>query len=331
MVTDWAAAHAQPAPLTWAGLLTSWTPKPGVLLAVAAVGVCYGLGVRGLRRRGVDWPPGRSRWLLASLASILFVTVTFVGVYDDVLFWARAVQNIVLLMIVPLFLALAAPLTLLRDALPPAVAHRAGRVLHSGAARALTFPPVITAALIAPLFVLYLTPLYQATLESSVVAGLAGAGLVGAGFLYFWTRFRIDPTPRRDPYLIAMGISVAEVVFDGVLGLTLWLGPLVAPQYYLALHRTWGPDVRLDQIIGAGVIWIGGDLAGFPFLAAVVTRMMREDQRDAAVVDAELDAIEAQSGAAAPESEAQGTAEPGGTRLWWEDYPEIAQRFRGRD
>jgi caa3-type cytochrome oxidase assembly factor Caa3/CtaG len=41
-----------------------------------------------------------------------------VGLYADILFRVRAVQNIVLLMITPMFLALGAPLTLLRDGLP---------------------------------------------------------------------------------------------------------------------------------------------------------------------------------------------------------------------
>jgi hypothetical protein len=121
------------------------------------------------------------------------------------------------------------------------------------------------------------------------------------------------------------------VIFDGVLGLVLWLGPLVAPQYYLALHRGWGPDLRLDQIIGAGVLWIGGDLAGLPFLVGIFTRMMHEDQRHAAAIDAELDALEAASPATATETTSgviDPEAHPPRTRLWWEDHPELAQRFR---
>jgi hypothetical protein len=124
------------------------------------------------------------------------------------------------------------------------------------------------------------------------------------------------------------------VIFDGVLGLTVWLGPLIAPHYYLALHRGWGPDLRLDQIIGAGVLWIGGDLAGLPFLAAVMTRMRQEDQHHAAVIDAELDTLEAAhrsllSAADSPESTrgSPGSSSPNTPRLWWEDHPEIAQRF----
>lgn len=285
---------------------------------VAALGIAYGLGVHRLRRGGVAWPAGRSWWFLTGLGSILLVTVSVVGVYAGTLFWDRAVQNITLLMITPMLLALGAPLTLLREVLPVSATRRAGRVLRSRAARAVTFPVVVTAALIAPLFILYLTPLYAASLRSALVGAAVGVGLVTAGFFYFWTRLRIDPTPRTDPYLLTMAISVAEVIFDGVLGLTLWLGPLVAPHYYQALHRGWGPDLRLDQIIGAGVLWIGGDLAGLPFLAAVVNRMMREDQRHAAVIDAELD-TRAETPATSPATQ---------PRLWWEDHPELAQRFR---
>jgi cytochrome c oxidase assembly factor CtaG len=314
-----------PPPLTWGRLLTAWTPNLGALLVVAALGVVYGRGVRRLRRGGMAWPSGRSWWFLTGLGSILLVTVSVVGVYAGTLFWDRAVQNITLLMLTPMFLALGAPLTLLREVLPAPVTRRASRILHSTAARALTFPIVVTVALIAPLFVLYLTPLYEASQRSAVVGAAVGVGLVAAGFFYFWTRFRIDPTPRTDPYLLTMAISVAEVIFDGVLGLALWLGPLIAPDYYQALHRGWGPDLRLDQIIGAGVLWIGGDLAGLPFLAVVVNRMMREDQRQAAVIDAELDTLDASAGAPVT---SLATTVPTGPRLWWEDHPELAQRFR---
>ncbi len=67
-----------------------------------------------------------------------------------------------------------------------------------------------------------------------------------------------------------------------------------------------------DQTLGAGILWIGGDLVGLPFILIVVNRMSREDTRKAAVIDAELDAAD----------------EAGPTRLWWEDDPQLAERFR---
>jgi cytochrome c oxidase assembly factor CtaG len=320
-----------PPELTWGQLATAWAPNGGVLAVVAGLGLAYTLGVRRLHRQGSVWPKRRLWWFVAGLMSILLVTVSAVGIYAATLFWARAVQNIVLLMITPMFLALGAPLTLLRDTLSGPAKQRASRILHSRPARMLTFPLVMTAVLIAPLYLVYLTPLYEASLRSAAMGAAVSVSLVIAGFLYFWTRLRIDPTPRTDPYLVSIAISVAEVIFDGALGLTLWLGPLVAPQYYLALHRGWGPDPRLDQIIGAGVLWIGGDLAGLPFLAAIFTRMMHEDQRHATAIDAELDALEADC-APAPQATSP-TFQPESrppARLWWEDHPELAQRFRRR-
>ena len=320
-----------PPALTWDRLATAWTPNVAALVVVAGLALAYGLGVRRLHRQGQIWPRARLWWFAAGLLSVLLVTVSVVGVYAGTLFWARAVHNIVLLMITPMFLAAGAPLTLLRDTLPGPARQRASRILHSRVARVLTFPLVITAVLIAPLYLVYLTPLYEASLRSATVGAAVSVGLVIAGFLYFWTRFRLDPTPRTDPYLISIAISFAEVIFDGVLGLILWLGPLAAPQYYLALHRGWGPDLRLDQIIGAGVLWIGGDLAGLPFLVAIITRMMHEDQRHAAAIDAELDAAEAAATPASASQTNSSTAPAGAhppARLWWQDHPELAQRFR---
>ena len=311
-----------PPELTPTGALTAFTANVGVLAVVALLGAAYVVGVIRVRGAGRQWPASRCWWFLAGgLGSILLVTVTALGIYDDTLFWVRAVQNVVLLMVAPMFLALGAPLTLLRETLPDDARAALSRIRRGTAARLLTFPPVVTVVLVAPPLIIYLTPLYEATLRSALVSGLAGSGLVTAGLLYFVSRLRVDPTPREDSYLVTLGISVTEVIVDGALGLVLWLGPLVAPHYYQGLDRDWGPDPRTDQVIGAGVLWIGGDLAGLPFLGAVAARMSREDQARATLIDKELDAVEA--------TVADDPSEQ--PPLWWVDHPELAQRFRRAD
>ena len=65
------------------------------------------------------------------------------------------------------------------------------------------------------------------------------------------------------------------MIGDAVLGVVLWLGPLVATSWYAA--QATGLDPRVDQTLGAGVLWIGGDLVGLPFILIVVNRMSRED------------------------------------------------------
>ena len=167
---------------------------------------------------------------------------------------------------------------------------------------------------------LYLSPLYELTLRSGVVSGIAGTVVALTAFVYFWTRFRIDPTPRADPYPLTMWLTLVEMIGDAALGVVLWFGPLVAAGHYLALARGWGPAPQLDQQIGAVVLSVGGDLVGLPFLGIVFAYMSAEDTRRAADVDAALDAAEAEA--------VHDDAAP--ARLWWEDDPQIAERFRRR-
>jgi hypothetical protein len=106
---------------------------------------------------------------------------------------------------------------------------------------------------------------------------------------------------------------------------------VIAGSFYRALARPWGPSLRTDQIVGGGALWILGDLVGLPFLAAQLIQMIREDEQEAAQVDAELDASEqraAQQAAdgAAPDELARTAPE---SRPWWEDDPRFTDRFRG--
>jgi cytochrome c oxidase assembly factor CtaG len=309
-----------------------------VVGAVAALGGSYRLGLGRWRRAGRSWPRARTACYAAGVVSIALVGLAFLGVYDDVLFWTRAVQNIVLLMVTSMLLALGSPIRLMAELLPVGARAPLARALHSRAARALTFPLVATLGLVVPITVLYLSPLYADTLTSGVASAAAGVVLTATGFVYFWTRFRIDPTPRRDPYGITLVLTVVEMIGDAVLGMVLWFGPLVAAAFYAGLARDWGPSVRMDQIVGAGVLWIGGDLVGLPFIGIVFVRMMREDERRGADVDRALDAAEAARRTSTPSeaptaAETTGlaaAAEPERPRLWWEDDPELSQRFRRR-
>ncbi|MFJ1761625.1 cytochrome c oxidase assembly protein [Amycolatopsis sp. NPDC088138] len=280
--------------------------------AVLVVLILGGLYLRATRHR--QWPPGRTTAFLTGLATVLVVTCSPLAFYDRTFFWVRAVQTVTLLMITPLLLALGAPIRLLLDVTPARWLRRHGR---GPVARALTFPPVITLALVVPVLALYLTPLYDLTLREPVVDGLARVMLVLSGFVYFWTRLALDPTPRTDPHLVSVWIAFTEVVFDGALGLMLWLGPLLAPAHYAAAHPGRGPDPRTDQIVGAGVLWIGGDVAGLPFVIALFVRWARDDERRAKQIDVQLD-----------EEAAAGAASTSG--LWWENDPALAERFRSR-
>lgn len=340
--------------LTLSRAFTAWMVQPFAVVLVLALGVLYALGIRAVRRRGGRWPRSRAlAFYLVGLGTAVLVTMSSVGVYSHVLFSMRAVQVVVLLMVTPLGLALGSPVTLLQRVIPSRRADAVRRVLASRAARALTFPLVTSVLLVVTPFVLYLTSWYEAALRSTALDQLTLLSLAAIGFLYFWTRLQVDPVPRRFPQLLSLLISLVEVIGDGILGLVLWLGPrIVAVDYYTELARHWGPSLRTDQIIGAGVLWILGDLAGLPFLGASLRRMTKEDAEEAAKIDKELDEHIAELESTSPTAAARRTgARPTGLpeestmdrnagtadgmtekpvlmRPWWEDDPVLRERFR---
>jgi cytochrome c oxidase assembly factor CtaG len=322
-----AASYTGPPELTPARVVTEWTADVPTVLLVLVLGGAYALGVRRVRASGGAWPVTRVVAFTAGVVLLGLLGCSFLGVYSDVLFWVRATQNMLSLMVVPLLLALGAPLTLALAAVPAPVAVRLRAVGRGRVLRFLTFPLVMTLVLVGPLIVLYLSPLYEQSLRHAAVGFGARLVLVGGGFLYFWTRVQLDPTPRGGSHVVSFAISLTEAVADGALGVALWLGPAVAPAYYLAVARPWGPSAYVDQAIGAGVLWIGGDVAGLPFLLVLFLRWMRDDERQARVVDDELDREELVAVLRSPVDGSEPAATAG---LWWETDENLAERFRKR-
>ena len=144
--------------------------------------------------------------------------------------------------------------------------------------------------------------------------------------MFFWTLLRVDPVPKAYPYVVSLWITAAEVVGDAVLGLSVVASTsLLAGPYYHALARPWGPSLSTDQVLGGGVLWIFGDIVGLPFLAAQLIQMIREDEADARVIDAELDARDAAADIQAAE------LPTAGGQPWWESDPRFSGRFRAVD
>lgn len=282
--------------------MTSWRTDPTALV--------LGVVVFG----GYAWAWRRSSLPLARLVLVgggcvvwLISGCSFIGVYGSVLFWVRALQFVLILMVAPLLMALGRPFT------------AAGWVPSGRVARVLAHPAVTSAALLVTPWLIYLTAWYPTLLADATVDALTRILLVTIGFGYFYARLQVDPVPRRYPQVSSLLITVVEALGDGVLGVVLWQGAIVAASYYEALHRDWGPSIRTDQTIGAGVFWIFGDVVGIPFLMVLLGRFRAEERGREAEVDAALDRTEP--------AEAE-QDEPPDTGLWWEHDPRLRDRYR---
>jgi cytochrome c oxidase assembly factor CtaG len=327
--------YTGPPALTLSTAFTQWTADGPMIALVVLLGGVYLAGMRRVRRGGTPWATGRAvAFCGLGLGFLVYATMSWVGVYQDILFYARATQTVLLVLVVPLFLAMGKPLTLLSLA-APSVGGRVERVVKSKVAVALTFPAVTTFALVAVPFMMYFTTWYTHTFTSSALREVTYLILIAPGYLFFWTLLSVDPVPKKYNRAISMWITAAEIVGDAFFGIAVIADQnLLGLAHYQALHRPFGPTFATDQVIGGGVLWILGDFVGLPFLAVQLIQAMRDDKVEAAAIDAELDAREIVSeatrvarsaadpdDAAAPEGDEQGS-------LWWQEDPRFTDRFR---
>ncbi|RMI28607.1 cytochrome c oxidase assembly protein [Nocardia stercoris] len=319
-------------PLTLSSLLTAWRWDTSVVVLTVALAGGYCWAARRAARNGS--PVARTQaaaFLGPGLGVWLLTGISVVGAYSGTLIWVRALQILLLLYVVPFALAKGRPVTVLRAALGPGGQARLDRLLDSEWARTLTYPLVGSVFVLVLPWALFLTPWYEAVLRHGVVDAVSRVVVVAVGFGYFYSRLQVDPVPQRYSQGISLLITIFESLADGILGLVLWMGPLVASGYYTEVGRHWGPDLRMDQIIGAGIIWVLGDVLGLPYLLSLMRAWASDERRRAAEVDAELDAAQpipaataAVDAAAVPEPEAT----PAASGLWWENDPQLRARFR---
>ncbi|MGV9712471.1 cytochrome c oxidase assembly protein [Gordonia sp. NPDC003424] len=299
-------------PLTLSTALTSWRPDPVTLGLILVIAIGY---LTAWRRSSV--PKYRAALFILLGCGVWFLSAcSFIGVYSNVLFWVRSLQFVLILMVAPFGMALGVPFTVIRDALGSQARQRFNQALSSRAARVLASPVSSSAALLVTPWLIYLTGWYHALLSDAAVDFLTRTLLIAIGFGYFYARLQLDPIPRRYPQGVSLVASLVETIGDGVLGVVLWQGSLVAASYYEALGRDWGPSIRTDQTIGAGVFWILGDLVGLPFLMVVFARFRADERVREVEVDAELEATPTPNADDAPAT------------LWWQNDPQIRDRFR---
>ena len=86
------AAYDGPPQLTLSRAFTSWTLDAPALAFVLLLGGCYVAGIRRVNGGGQRWPAGRTvSFLGLGLGMLVIATMSWVGVYQNVLFWVRSV------------------------------------------------------------------------------------------------------------------------------------------------------------------------------------------------------------------------------------------------
>lgn len=291
-------------PFDLGAVWTEWALAPLPLIAtVWGIGL-YALGVAAMRRRGDRWPIGRSIAWGIGMAAFYFATSSGLAAYDTVLLSVHMVQHMVLSMVVPLALALGAPVTLALRTLPRRPRGWLLALLHSRLAKMLGFPPLAFALYVLSPWALYFTGWYDASLESVYVHEMMHVHLVAVGALFFWPIVGVDPLPGRVQHPFRVLLTVMTLPFHAFLGVTIMgQSTLLGGDHYPSLHDgpmgAWLPDPFEDQNLAGGILWGAGDLVGVLFFVVLFVQWVRASMKEAEREDRRLDRLERQEQRAA--------------------------------
>jgi len=276
-------------------VFTAWRLDPLLTVVTVWVAGLYLYGVWRLHERGDRWPVLRTvSFVLPGMGGLFFATSSGLGTYDTTLLSVHMVQHMILSMMVPLFLALGAPVTLMLRTLPPAPRRGLLSLLHSRLAQVLSFPPLTFLLFVISPWALYFSGWYDASLRSVFVHEMMHLHLVLVGSLFFWPLVGTDPVPGRLPYPFRMLTIVLTLPFHAFLGVTI-MGQqeLIAGDWYRSLPMGWLPDPAHDQHLAGGILWGTGDLVGLLFMTVLFVQWVRASQREAQREDRRLDRLEA--------------------------------------
>jgi putative copper resistance protein D len=303
-------------------VFTEWGLDLYLFVGAVVVAGLYLLGVRTLHARGDRWPLGRTlAFVVGGVGSFYVATQSGLAAYDDTLLSAHMVQHMILSMVVPVFLALGAPVTLALRTLPRRPRGWVLAVLHSRVAKVLTFPPLTLALYVASPWALYFTGWYSASLHHDFVHEMMHVHLVLVGSLFFWPLLGIDPLPGRLSHPFRLLMIFLSLPFHAFLGVTIMnQSSLIGGDWYPNLHRemAWLPDPAADQRVAGGLLWASGDLVGLLLFVVLFVQWVRASMQEARREDRRLDRLErAEARTAPPDSEASAAEEvaqrrPGG-------------------
>lgn len=236
------------------------------------------------------WKHSRTAWWILGCATIVVTMSSGIGMYMPASFSVHMVVHMILSMVVPVFLVLGAPLTLVKEAYPEGEFNPrawAEAFEESTFLKVVTYPPVSTLQFLVVFYVLYVFPsLYEFAVSEHAGHLIMNAVFLLSGYFYFWDLIGPDDVPNRRPTVIRFAWFVASMPIHLFMGVYLMqLNFVLAETFYANLELPWNPDLLRDQKVGGGIGWAAG---GFPMALVFVILLLgwlRDDRADARDID----------------------------------------------
>jgi putative membrane protein len=186
--------------------------EPILWILFALVSVMYIAAGVVSNRRYKKWPLYRTFFWILGIICAAFAIIGPIANRAHMDFTAHMVGHLLLGMIAPILLVLAAPISLALRTLDVPSARRLSKVLKSWPLRILSNPILASALNIGGLWILYTTELYGVMQQNVLLHALVHFHVFIAGYLFTASMIYMDTSPHRFSFMfraIVFAISLA--------------------------------------------------------------------------------------------------------------------------
>jgi len=254
-----------------------------LLLPFAAAALIYLAAAIAESLGGRPWPWWRTGCWVAGLGLTALALSPLTLAPADRPFTGHAVGHLLIGMVAPLLLVLAAPVTLALRSFALQPARRLSRALRSVPVRVVTHPVVAALLSVGSLWMLYTSPLYAAT-GDPLIHLLVMLHFLVAGCLFTAAVAPVDPAPHRASLRVRVVVLILALAAHGILAKTLYASAFSSTS---GSNHSGGlsaliqvPAVAVaDLQAGAQVMYYGGDAVDLVLLALVLLGWYRSRER----------------------------------------------------
>ncbi len=281
-----------PPELTFDRWFTSYKIDLVWLVIVLVATSLYLYGVYRLKKRGDEWPIGRTISWLLGMGLLLWITCGPLNVYEQYLFSVHMLAHMILTMGVPVLLVPGAPVTLLLRASEARKDDSRGLrewvlwAVHTPWAKLVSNPIFAALNFAASLVIFYFTPLFGWSTRDHLGHEWMIVHFLITGYLFVQALVSIDPGPDKIPFLLRLMLLIGTLAFHAFFGLSLMSGEgLLLADWFGAMGRTWGESPIADQQTGGAIAWGVGEMPAAVLTIIVSIQWFRSDVRDAKRLD----------------------------------------------
>jgi putative membrane protein len=267
---------------TRAGFHPLWT------VLVVAAALWYPRAVRRVRDAGGVWPQWRTWLFLGGVVIVAGATLSGLTWWNATSFTVPAIRRVMLLMIAPFPLLLAAPLHLALESGSPRTQRAVRAVVDSRLAALLTTAPAAWILYAGWLGVFYGTGFYGVAARHEFVGELVDVVFLLVGLIFLTPAIGEDLPPRRMAPLTRCLFFLVSLPVHTIVGMALE-----------SQGKVPSPGLSLNDVHnGGGVIWTAGELISILCTIAMLVLWSRLEERGAKDRDATDDATAAAQAAA---------------------------------